>query len=99
MQGIAFPLINYEDISLVITRFIKTLKIQNTVLADVQISLPEWDSLSRDLTLSITMPYNHEMDYSILGVSLYFSSIVEDITYFNNYPDYFYAFMIDLKGK
>lgn len=49
-----------------------------------------------DLTILLT---SQVQDYGLLGLSLYFSNIVEDITYYSHYQHFTYAFVIDTKGN
>lgn len=97
-KGVTIPLFKSKDIGLTIIRLIKTLSVSQKSVPKLQVSLPTWDFQNKDLTISVTIPCGNDENYSIAGTDLYFSSIVEDITYFNNYPEYFYAFMIDTKG-
>lgn len=98
IKGAAVVLTKTDDIALTITRFFKTLNFTRASNPSLKISLPIWDSLTKDLIMSVTTPCGKNEKFGILGINLYFSSLVEDITYFNNYPDYFYAFMIDING-
>lgn len=98
VKGKTVHLKNLDDIALTIVRLFKTLNFTSNFNPNFNTSLPIWDSLSKDLIISVTVPCGYDRLFGILGINLYFSSLVEDITYFNNYPEYFYAFVIDVKG-
>lgn len=51
-----------------------------------------------DLTVSATMACGKNGEIGLLGADLYFSNIAEDITYYSNYEDYTYGFILTMEG-
>lgn len=51
-----------------------------------------------DLTISATIACGKNGEIGLLGTDLYFSNIAEDITYYSNYEDYTYGFILTMEG-
>ncbi|KAL1492905.1 hypothetical protein ABEB36_011074 [Hypothenemus hampei] len=90
-----------EDIGFVINKFLSVFNNDGTFSADKKISLPHWDPLSRDFTISFTKGVltGTSNNFMMLGIDAYFSNLVEDITYYSSNQQYSYAFLTDILGR
>lgn len=52
-----------------------------------------------DLYVSLSVACGESGNIGFLGIDLYFSSLVEDITYYSQYEQYSYAFLTTLNGE
>lgn len=51
-----------------------------------------------DLAISATVMCGKEGEIGLLGADIYFSNLAEDVTYYSNYEDFTYAFIINTDG-
>ncbi|CAH0562656.1 unnamed protein product [Brassicogethes aeneus] len=63
-----------------------------------KISLPDWDSTSRDLTVSFSTGFYKHRQFSMIAADVYFSNIAEDVTYYSSNQKNSYAFLVDTTG-
>ncbi|KAK4871749.1 hypothetical protein RN001_015873 [Aquatica leii] len=97
-KGIMLSVNSTQAIGLAVAQFYNVLGAAEYMESEPTISLPTWDNIAKDLTVSITVPCNLDGEVSILGVDLFFSNIAEDVTYYSNYHQYTYAFLINMDG-
>ncbi|XP_017769692.1 PREDICTED: VWFA and cache domain-containing protein 1 [Nicrophorus vespilloides] len=98
-RGIMLMVNSTQGVGLAVARFFNTLEDETTMYdLDFQISLPIWDSFSKELILSATVPCGASGEFGVLGMDLLLANLVEDITYYSNYNDYTYAFLINIAG-
>ncbi|KAB0801153.1 hypothetical protein PPYR_05507 [Photinus pyralis] len=97
-KGIMLLVNSSQAIGLAVAQFYNIISSGVYSEKEPSISLPIWDQISNDLTVSITMPCDLNGENSVLGADVYFSNIAEDVTYYSNYHSYSYAFLIDMQG-
>ncbi|XP_050314411.1 VWFA and cache domain-containing protein 1 [Anthonomus grandis grandis] len=90
-----------EDIGFVVNRFFSIFNPNSVFKTSKNISLPHWDPHAEDLTVSFTSGWTSKATqrFALLGVDVYFSNLVEDITYYSSNQLHSYAFLIDLEGR
>ncbi|XP_066248264.1 VWFA and cache domain-containing protein 1 [Euwallacea similis] len=90
-----------DDIGFVVNRFYSVFNTDNLFSTDKKISLPYWDPQTGDFTVSFTSGSQLESggNFNMLGTDVYFSNLVEDITYYSSNQQYSYAFLIDMHGR
>ncbi|KAF5272845.1 hypothetical protein FQR65_LT00441 [Abscondita terminalis] len=97
-KGIMLTVNASQTIGFVVAQFYNVLGTTENIDYEPKISLPIWDNIAKDLTVAITVPCDLDGQVSLLGVDLFFSNIAEDITYYSVYPQYTYAFLINMNG-
>ncbi|KAF5289595.1 hypothetical protein FQA39_LY15042 [Lamprigera yunnana] len=97
-KGIMLLVNSTQGIGLAAAQFYNVLGNVNYIENEPTVTLPIWDDIAKDLTISITIPCDLDGELGILGIDLYFSNIAEDITYYSNHQRYTYAFLIDVNG-
>lgn len=63
---------------------------------EIRISKPK-PSVS-DLSVSATVACGKYGEIGVLGADIYFSNVAEDVTYYSNYEDYTYGFILTTEG-
>ncbi|CAG9759360.1 unnamed protein product [Ceutorhynchus assimilis] len=99
--GYMLTLNKTDDIGFVKNKFFSVFNIDNLYTTNEKISLPYWDPHSGDFTISLTLGLMSQPNqtFIMLGSDVYFSNIVEDVTYYSSNQQYSYAFLTDLQGR
>ncbi|XP_019765381.2 VWFA and cache domain-containing protein 1 [Dendroctonus ponderosae] len=90
-----------EDIGFVMNKFFSIFNSHSGFNTNKKISLPYWDLQSGEFTVSFTRGHTSEntKSFTMIGTDVYFSNMVEDVTYYSSDQQYSYAFLIDLEGR
>lgn len=100
VKGSLLTLNSSQSVGLTVARLLHSIQ-QSTFEPKFgpRLSLPRWDGVSQDISVSVTIPWSHSISiYGVLGADLYFADLVEDSAYFGCGVDYSYAFIVNMKG-
>lgn len=63
-----------------------------------KVSLPTWDAVSQELTLTFSIGFPIGNRFVVLGVDFYFSEFLRDVIYLSNYRQNISAILMDTTG-
>lgn len=98
-KGIMLPVNSTQNIGLSIARFLNTLNPDFiSYKLEPTLSLPRWDDVSKDITIAAAIGCGNDSEIGVIGLDIHLPSFIEDVTYYSNYQQYTYAFIVDNKG-
>lgn len=98
-MGLMLSINSTDSVGFTASHFYTIFNPNSSYKIDKQISLPTWDPINNDQTISLTISWFTNDIFAMLGVDIDFFSLIEDIKYFSNGQENAYAFLMNKHGK